>query len=259
MDAFGKLQTKIFQNPEEELGDSEENPHSILSQGADVAQKAFDRSPPTNEDVYDHMLADTLVLAYVNDELVGFSGTDFLEDENIVLGSGLAVHPDYQEQGIGSVIRTRGIMQDLVNRADRPENPFLRDRGLSEGRVPQGYFAARSANPGILSHMQSQYGAFPREDEEMPADVEDAMERAAAVLDPDLEFNPPVVVEAYPSQMNDMPEHELSDYLERVMDEKGSGYDSGDALIIAARLEGLEETYAELVGDRPYEVSEKVI
>ena len=238
VDAFGRLDLTVYQNPELQLSDSQVEAYT------DIAQSAFTRAAPDRDNVEEHVYADTLVKARADGEIVGFSGTDILESEeledDIVLGSGMAVHPDYQKLGIGSLMRTRGILED------------------TEG---SGYFAARSANPGILSHMQDQYEAFPKEGEPLPFDVEVAMQEAAEAIDGSRSFDAPVMESAYPEQMNDMPDHELSGFLREVMDDYGTGYDNGDALVIAAEVseENLSREYRSLVEEAGYEVSEQVI
>ena len=238
VDAFGKLDVTVYQNPELQLSDSQVEAYT------DIAQSAFTRAAPDRDNVEEHVYADTLVEARVNGEIVGFSGTDVLEpeelEEDVVLGSGMAVDPQYQKMGIGSLIRTRGVLEDAGEDA---------------------YFAARSANPGILSHMQEQYGAFPREGESTPYDVETAMREAAQAIDRSRFFEPPVMQSAYPEQMNDMPDHELSEFLREIMDEHGEGYDNGDALVIAAGVsdEALAGEYDSMIDESGFEVREEVI
>lgn len=238
MDAFGALHLNVYQNPERDLSDSQVEAYT------DIAQSAFTRAEPDRGNVEEHVYADTLVEAKVDGEIVAFSGTDILESEelegDVALGSGMAVDPEYQQQGIGSLIRTRGILEDIES---------------------DGYFAARSANPGILSHMQDQYGAFPREDESTPYDVEVAMYEAAEAIEDSRPFEAPVMQSAYPEQMNDMPDHELSDFLRELMDEHGEGYDNGDALIMAAEVseQDLTEEYEIQTEESDFEVREEVL
>ena len=234
MDAFGLLELDVYQNPGEQLSEDQ------VERYTEITQSAFTRAEPDRENVEEHVFADTLVEARIDGEAVGFSGTDYLDSKKTVLGSGMAVDPDYQENGIGSLIRTRGVMGDI-----------------EEG----GYFAARSANPSILSHMQDQYKAFPREDLETPEAVEEAMHVAAEEIDSSRNFEAPVMENAYPEQMNEMPDHELSDFLEELMDEKGQGYDEGDALIMAAEVSEpeLQEAYDQLVNEAEFEVREEVM
>jgi len=233
VDAFGTLDVTVYQNPERQLSDSQVDAYT------DIAQSAFTRAEPDRENVEEHVYADTLVEAKVDGEIIGFSGTEVLESEeledDVVLGSGMAVDPEYQQQGIGSLIRTRGVLEDTES---------------------DGYFAARSANPGILSHMQDQYGAFPREGESTPYDVEIAMNEASQAIDDSKVFDAPVMESAYPEQMNDMPDHELSDFLREVMEEHGEGYDNGDALIMAAEVseQDLIDEYELQVEESDFEV-----
>ena len=104
VDAFGRLDLTVYQNPELQLSDSQVEAYT------DIAQSAFTRAAPDRDNVEEHVYADTLVKARADGEIVGFSGTDILESEeledDIVLGSGMAVHPDYQKLGIGSLMRT---------------------------------------------------------------------------------------------------------------------------------------------------------
>ncbi|MFB6204321.1 MAG: GNAT family N-acetyltransferase [Candidatus Nanohaloarchaea archaeon] len=225
MDAFGSATLNIYQNPE---GYLEDNPGDV-DRLVDVAQSAFDRDGiPTREDVEQHILpVSTLVTAEIDDELVGFSSTEVLElEEPQVYAVGLSVHEDYQGEGLGKVMRTLGVKEESVS-----DDPLV---------------STRTQNPAVLSYMQDLFDAYPRE-EETPDRIASSLEELARELDPEAEFDPPVMREAYPEAMYDqVPEHELKPF----MDEKLE-YEDGDAMLIAGSVsqEELEDAYRRALGD----------
>jgi GNAT superfamily N-acetyltransferase len=225
VDVFGNLQLNLHENPEA-LGDSS------LDRLVDVAQSAFDKEgQPTEEDVVEHIVpASTFITAEVDGEIVGFSSTDTLADTTYAVG--LAVEEDYQNQGIGKLARTYGVLQEM----DEMDT-----------------VSTRTQNPAVLGYMQDLFNAYPREDEEAPEEVSESLERVAGALDPEAEFEGGVMREAYPEAMYDeVPDHGLKEFTDKVLD-----YENGDALIAAGEVsrEEVEEAYNEMADSRSYDVS----
>lgn len=229
MDAFGKLQLNLHENPEQ------------LDQGSldrlvDVAQSAFNKEgQPTYDDVVEHIVpSNTFITAEVDDEIVGFSSTDNVADTTYAVG--LAVHDDYQGEGIGKLARTRGVLEEMGE---------------------QDTVTTRTQNPAVLSYMQDLFNGYPRENQEAPEEVEASLEELAYELDTDADFDrEDLVMEgAYPESMYDeIPDHELKAFTDEVLD-----YEQGDALMIGGEVSRseVEEAYESMIEDRGYEV-EKV-
>lgn len=209
VDAFG---LQKIENPEEFLTDNPEVTDSLVG----VAQSAFSQPgvPPADE-TKEHVLPhSTLILAYDNfeDEYVGFSSADEIADT--VYESGIAVREGLQGNGLGKAMLATTIAEHL------------------DGDT--GTVTYRTQNPAMYDCSRDVFNAFPRRDEETPADIEQAMDEVAEVLDPNEEFDRPVVKEAYSSPMySDLPDTDSRPYLE---DELGMGYEQGDALIVAGEV-----------------------
>ncbi len=226
MDAFGKLQLNLHENPEQLDQES-------LDRLVDVAQSAFNKEgQPTYDDVVEHIVpSNTFITAEVDDEIVGFSSTDTVADTTYAVG--LAVHEDYQGEGIGKLARTRGVLEEMGE---------------------EDTVTTRTQNPAVLSYMQDLFNGYPRENEEAPEEVEASLEGLAYELDPEADFDRDnlVMEGAYPEAMYDeVPEHELKAFTDEVLD-----YENGDALMIGGQVSRneVEEAYESMVGDRGYEV-----
>lgn len=226
MDVFGKLQLNLHENPEQLDQDS-------LDRLVDVAQSAFNKEgQPTYDDVVEHIVpASTFMTAEVDGEIVGFSSTDTVADTTYAVG--LAVHEDYQGEGIGKLARTKGVMEEMGD---------------------EDIVTTRTQNPAVLSYMQDLFNGYPRENEGAPENVETSLEDLAYELDPDTDFDrQDLVMEgAYPEAMYDeVPEHDLKAFTDEVLD-----YENGDALMIGGEVtrEEVEEAYKSMADDRSYEV-----
>lgn len=226
MDAFGKLQLNLHENPQQ-------LDQASLDRLVDVAQSAFNKDgQPTYDDVVEHIVpASTFMTAEVDGEIVGFSSTDKIADTTYAVG--LAVHEDYQGEGIGKLARTKGVLEEM------------RDEDI---------VTTRTQNPAVLSYMQDLFNGYPRENTDTPEEVEASLEELAHELDPETEFNQGnlVMERAYPEAMYDeIPQHKLKDFTDRVLD-----YENGDALMIGGKVSRteVEEAYTSMVEDRGYEV-----
>lgn len=226
MDAFGKLQLNLHENPQQ-------LDQSSLDRLVDVAQSAFNKEgQPTYDDVVEHIVpSNTFITAEVDDEIVGFSSTDTVADTTYAVG--LAVHEDYQGEGIGKLARTRGVLEEM-------------------GR--DDIVTTRTQNPAVLSYMQDLFDGYPRENEEPSEEVEASLEELAYELDPDADFDrKDLVMEgAYPEAMYDqVPDHELKAFTDQFLD-----YEQGDALMIGGEVSKneVEGAYESMVEDRGYEV-----
>ena len=226
MDVFGKLQLKLHENPEQLEKDS-------LDSLVEVAQSAFDKNgQPTYDDVVEHIVpASTFITAEIDENIVGFSSTDRKADTAYAVG--LAVHEDFQGEGIGKMARTRGVMEEING---------------------EDMVTTRTQNPAVLSYMQDLFNGYPRQDEQTPAAVRSSLENLARELDPESQFdsNNLVMEAAYPEAMYDeIPQHELKPFTDRALD-----YEKGDALLIGGTVsqEEVEEAYIEMADDRDYEV-----
>lgn len=199
----------------------------------DVAQSAFNKDgQPTYDDVVDHIVpASTFMTAEVDGEIVGFSSTDRMADTTYAVG--LAVHEDYQGEGIGKLARTKGVLEEM------------RDEDI---------VTTRTQNPAVLSYMQDLFNGYPRENTEAPEEVEASLEELSHELDPEAEFDKEnfVMEDAYPEAMYDeVPQHELKEFTDKVLD-----YENGDALMIGGEVSRteVEEAYESMVEERGYEV-----
>ena len=226
MDVFGKLQLNLHENPEQ-------LDQSSLDRLVDVAQSAFNKDgQPKYDDVVEHIVpSNTFITAEVDDEIVGFSSTDTVADTTYAVG--LAVHEDYQGEGIGKLARTKGVMEEMGD---------------------EDVVTTRTQNPAVLSYMQDLFNAYPRENEEAPEELEASLEDLAYELDPETDFDREglVMEGAYPEAMYDeIPDHELKAFTDEVLD-----YECGDALMIGGEVsrDEVEEAYDSMVEDRDYEV-----
>lgn len=226
MDAFGKLQLNLHENPEQ-------IDQTSLDRLVDVAQSAFNKEgQPTYDDVVEHIVpASTFITAEVDGEIVGFSSTDRMADTTYAVG--LAVHEDYQGEGIGKLARTQGVLEEMGD---------------------EDVVSTRTQNPAVLSYMQDLFNAYPREDERPSEEVEASLEELAHELDPEAEFDRDTLVmeEAYPEAMYDeIPEHELKALTDELLD-----YEEGDALMVGGKAsrEEVQRAYDTMVEDRGYEV-----
>lgn len=209
VDAFGLQKVK---NPEEFLTD---NP-GVTDSLVDVAQSAFSQPDvPPAEVTREHVLPhSTLILAYDNfeDEYVGFSSADSVADT--VYESGIAVREGLQGNGLGKALLATTINEQL------------------EGE--SGTVTYRTQNPAMYDCSRDVFNAFPRENIETSEYIEQAMDEVAETLDPEDEFDRPVVREAYSSPMYDeLPDTDSRPYLE---EELGMDYEQGDALIVAGEV-----------------------
>lgn len=217
MDVFGDVQLNIYRKPEEYL---ESNPGDT-DRLVEVAQSAFTRDGiPTREDVVDHVLpVSTLVTAEVEGDLAGFSSTDVrgLESGDTVYAVGLAVDEEYQSEGLGSLMRTLGVLEE--------------SRGMTQVNV-----STRTQNPAVLSYMIDLFDAYPLPGEEMPSGIAGSLEDLARELDPDAEFDNPVMREVYPGSMYDeIPGHELKGFADELLG-GDHRYEEGDAILVAGEV-----------------------
>jgi hypothetical protein len=226
VDAFGKLQLNLHENPEQLDQDS-------LDRLVDVAQSAFDKKgQPAYEDVVEHIVpASTFITAEIDDEIVGFSSTDRTADTAYAVG--LAVSEEYQAEGIGKLARTRGVMEEAQE---------------------QDIVTTRTQNPAVLSYMQELFNAYPRKDRQAPEEIRSSFEDIAHELDPDSDFDQDSLVmrEAYPEAMYDqIPEHDLKSFTDQLLD-----YENGDALLVGGKVtcEEVEKAYEQMADARSYEV-----
>lgn len=226
VNAFGLQKVK---NPEEFLTDNPEVTDSLV----DVAQLAFSQPgvPPADE-TKEHVLPhSTLILAYDNfeDEYVGFSSADSVADT--VYESGIAVREGLQGNGLGKAMLATTINEELEGDA--------------------GIVTYRTQNPAMYDCSRDVFNAFPRENEETPVDIEQAMDEVAETLDPEDEFDRPVVRGAYSSSMySGLPDTDSRPYLEK---ELGMDYEQGDALIVAGEVTRteIEEQVNQYVRNNP--------
>ena len=209
VDAFG-LQT--IENPEEFL---EANPE-VADQLIEVAQSAFSQPgvPPAKE-TKEHVLPHpTLILAYdfKEDKYAGFSSANEIEDT--VYESGIAVRDDLKGNGLGKAMLATTIEEQL------------------EG--DEGVVTYRTQNPLMYDCSRTVFNAFPREKEETPELLQDKMDAVAGALDPDEEFDRPVVKEAYSEPMySHLPEVDSRDFME---EDLKMDYEKGDAVIVAGEV-----------------------
>ncbi|MEF8880483.1 MAG: GNAT family N-acetyltransferase [Candidatus Nanohaloarchaea archaeon] len=209
MDAFGILN---IENPEEFLQNNPEVTDSLV----DVAQSAFSQPKvPPAEETKEHVLPHpTLILAYdnKNQEYVGFSSAN--EIAETVYESGIAVREDLKGNGLGKAMLSKTIEEQL------------------EG--DEGFVTYRTQNPLMYDCSREVFNAFPREQEATPEELERKMDQVAETLDPDNEFDRPVVREAYSAPMySDLPDVDSRDFLEH---ELGMDYERGDAVIVAGEV-----------------------
>ena len=209
VDAFGLQKVK---NPEEFLRDNPKIADSLV----EVAQSAFSQpGVPPAEETKEHVLPhSTLILAYdkLDEEYAGFSSADEIADT--VYESGIAVREGLQGNGLGKAMLATTIAEQLEG-----------DRGT---------VTYRTQNPAMYDCSRDVFNAFPREGEDTPEEVTRAMDQVAEILDPDEDFDRPVVKQAYSSPMySELPDTESRPYLER---ELGMNYEEGDALIVSGEV-----------------------
>lgn len=226
VDAFG---LQKVENPEEFLTDNPEVTDSLV----DVAQSAFSQpGVPPAEETKEHVLPhSTLILAYDNaeEEYVGFSSADDVADT--VYESGIALREGLQGNGLGKAMLATTISEQLDG--------------------DKGTVAYRTQNPAMYDCSRDVFNAFPREREETPRDIEQKMDEVAETLDPEEEFDRPVVREAYSSPMySELPDTDSRPFIEQ---ELGMDYEQGDALIVAGEVTRTEITQqvADYVEDNP--------
>jgi GNAT superfamily N-acetyltransferase len=209
VDAFG-LQN--IENPEEFL---DANP-GVADQLIEVAHSAFSQPgvPPAQE-TKEHVLPHpTLILAYdfKEEEYAGFSSAN--EIEGTVYESGIAVRDGLKGNGLGKAMLATTI-----------------DEQLEED---EGVVAYRTQNPLMYHCSRTVFNAFPRENEETPETLQEKMDAVAMALDPDEEFDRPVVKEAYSEPMySHLPDVESRDFMEEDLE---MDYENGDALIVAGEV-----------------------
>jgi len=226
VDVFGLQKVK---NPENFLTD---NPN-ITDNLVDVAQSAFSKPGlPPAEETKEHVLPhSTLVLAYdsIEEEYVGFSSAD--EVAETVYESGIAVKEGLQGNGLGKAMLATTIGEQL------------------EGET--GTVTYRTQNPAMYDCSRDVFNAFPRQDNETPIEISQAMTAVAETLDPEEEFDRPVVREAYTAPMySDLPNTASRPYLEEELE---MDYENGDALIVAGEVtrNEIEQQVNQYVGENP--------
>ncbi|WP_414837981.1 GNAT family N-acetyltransferase [Candidatus Nanosalina sp. VS9-1] len=218
------MQLNLHENPELLDDDS-------LDRLVEVAQSAFNKEgQPEREDVVEHIVpSSTFITAEADGDIIGFSSTDRVADTAYAVG--LAVHSDYQNQGIGKLARTYGVLQEMGD---------------------EDIVSTRTQNPAVLGYMQELFNAYPRQDEKAPENVGEALEKVARALDPDADFEDGVMKEAYPEAMYDeIPDHRLKEFTDELLE-----YENGDAVIAAGEVsrQDVEEAYESMVDDRSYDV-----
>lgn len=209
MDAFG---IQNVQNPEEFL---ELNPE-VTENLVDVAQSAFSQpGVPPAEETKEHVLPHpTLILAYdrEEDQYAGFSSANEVADT--VYESGIAVRDGLKGNGIGKAMLALTIEEQL------------------EG--DEGIVTYRTQNPLMYDCSREVFNAHPVSGEETPEGIRTKMDEVAATLDPDEEFERPVVKEAYSAPMySHLPDVDSRKYME---DELEMDYENGDAVIVAGNV-----------------------
>jgi len=193
------MQITHYDNPAEQIDDN------TLKQLTAAAQSAFDRDGmPTRDDVRDHTDVDRLLTAQHDSQIVGFSATESYDiGDGMVYAAGLAVHEDYQGNGIGSLLRIRGILEQMDG--------------------DQTIVTTRTQNPAVVSYFDDYFDAYPKpaEDRIAPDHLQTAVEAFADDLDPSSEFEYPVMREAYPGSMYDgLPDHPLREPVEEMIDHR---------------------------------------
>lgn len=212
MDAFG---LKVVENPEEYLSDNPDVEQRLV----DAAQSAFSQpGVPPEEETKEHVLdVSTLVLAYdfEQDEYIGFSAAD--EIEGTIYEGGIAVSEGKQENGLGQAMLARTIQDQMDD--------------------DSSIVTYRTQNPAMYDCSRKVFNAQPMEHGPTDPEVYEAISDVAEAMDPDEQFEHPVVKEAYSIPMyTELPERDSKDFLE----ELGMDYENGDAVIIGGKVDKQE-------------------
>lgn len=190
------MQLNLYRNPEDDIDDA------TLSKLVETAQDAFDRDGlPTPDDVENHIVpASTFITLEDDGEILGFSATDLIPaDGDIIYAAGLAVRQDRQGEGLGKLLRLRGIQEELED-SSQP-------------------VATRTQNPVVMNYFIQYFDAHPRDDSETPPEIKQLAADVAEQLDGSAEFDFPVMREAYPGSMYDeLPDSRYRDHLLRELD-----------------------------------------
>ena len=225
MDAFG---LEVVQNPEEYLFDNPE----VEDQLVDAAQSAFSKpGVPPEEETKEHVLdVSTLVLAYdfEEDEYVGFSAAD--EVAETVYEGGIAVAEGQQENGLGKAMLAKTIEHQMEDDSE--------------------IVTYRTQNPAMYDCSRKVFNVQPMEHGPTEPDVYAAIEQVAEEMDSDVEFEHPVVKEAYSDPMyTELPERDSRKFLESL----GMDYEEGDAVIIGGKVQRqeIEDKVDEYISQNP--------
>lgn len=233
MDVFGRLKLNLHQNPE--------SIDAVLQDDlVEVAQSAFTTDGfPTEEDVKQHIIpSDSVITAEVDGEAIGFASTDSYGDQGIVYAAGISVDPEYQGMGVGRLMRTRGVLEEM--------------QGTET-------VTTRTQNPTVLDYMQDLFNAYPVQGEQTPDDVEEDLEALADILDPEAGYEDHVMQGAYGGPANsELPDgyESQEEYIRNNLD-----IQNGDALLAGGETdeEALQKTYDEMVQNRDYDVLEEAV
>ena len=226
VDAFG---IQNVENPEEFLDLNTEITEDLV----EVAKSAFSQpGVPPAEETREHVLPHpTLILAYDREEeqFAGFSSAN--EVAETVYESGIAVRDGLKGKGLGKAMLALTVGEQL------------------EG--DEGIVTYRTQNPLMYDCSREVFNAHPVEGEETPGVIEAKMDEVAATLDPDEEFDRPVVKQAYSAPMySHLPDVDSRGYME---DELQMDYENGDAVIVAGHVsrDEIERKVEQYVNDNP--------
>ena len=225
MDVFG---LEVVENPETYLSN---NP-GIEQELVDAAQSAFSQpGVPPEEETKEHVLdVSTLVLAYDSekDSYVGFSAADTVA--GTVYERGIAVSEEHQGNGLGKAMLSKTIEQEMEQDSE--------------------IVTYRTQNPAMYDCSREVFNAYPMENGLTPPEVHSKIEDVAEAMDPEEEFDHPVVKEAYSEPMyTELPERESREFLENI----GMDYENGDAVIIGGEIERqeIEEKVDQYISQNP--------
>lgn len=186
-----------------------------------IAVSAFQYEHSKSEVRAHTVETDILVSVVVDDQVVGFCSCDMVDEltEPAIYLNGAAIAASHQNQGLGEEVMKLAVEMTLDH--------YSLERAVVFGTTQ---------NPAIVSLLEQTFGLYPRPSaaEPLPPEAVNRMKPLASYLNPDKQFEPPVIRCRYGGNMiyDSIPDHPYREYTDRKLE-----YESGDALLCAGVVE----------------------